>query len=199
MAGAPFLIDFQEVRKFVSERNINCFMLRSCDWSMFNFSSWQLVKKHFCASKTTMREASDLYKSLLLLLGLHYRPWPILGATSTWLLTDGLLFTLYCIYVHRWAHDRSYMPLTCHFLFLQSNSTFSLPFLMLSSTLTCQLFRPTFAELCCVPNSATRVGGAIIGVLGLYQPSIEGLPGVLGNKGTWPFTFREQGISKNNF
>ena len=70
---------------------------------------------------------------------------------------------------------------------------------MLSSTLTCQLFRPTFAELCCVPNSATRVGGAIIGVLGLYQPSIEGLPGVLGNKGTWPFTFREQGISKNNF
>ena len=74
MAGAPFLIDFQEVRKFVSERNINCFMLRSCDWSMFNFSSWQLVKKHFCASKTTMREASDLYKSLLLLLGLHYRP-----------------------------------------------------------------------------------------------------------------------------
>lgn len=126
MAGAPFLIDFQEERKFVSERNINCFMLRSCDWSMFNFSSWQLVKKHFCASKTTMREASDLYKSLLLLLGLHYRPWPILWATSAWLLADGLLFTLYCIYVHRWAHDRSYMPLTCHFLFLQSNSTFSL-------------------------------------------------------------------------
>ena len=27
----------------------------------------------------------------------------------------------------------------------------------------------------------------------------EGLPGVLGNKGTWPFTFREQGISQKNF
>ena len=27
----------------------------------------------------------------------------------------------------------------------------------------------------------------------------EGLPGVLGNKGTWPFTFREQGIFSNNF
>ena len=118
-------------------------------------------------------------------------------ALDYWPMDYYLLCTV--IYVHRWAHDRSYMPLTCHFLFLQSNSTFSLPVLMLSSTLTCQLFRPTFAELCCVPNSATGVGGAIIGVLGLYQPSIEGLPGVLGNKGTWPFTFREQGISKNNF
>ena len=27
----------------------------------------------------------------------------------------------------------------------------------------------------------------------------EDLPGVLGNKGTWPFTFREQGIFLNNF
>ena len=27
----------------------------------------------------------------------------------------------------------------------------------------------------------------------------EGLPGVLGNKGTSPFTFREQGIFQNNF
>ena len=27
----------------------------------------------------------------------------------------------------------------------------------------------------------------------------EGLPGVLGNKGTWPFTFREQEIFLNNF
>ena len=29
--------------------------------------------------------------------------------------------------------------------------------------------------------------------------NLEGLPGVLGNKGTWPFTFREQGIFSNNF
>ena len=28
---------------------------------------------------------------------------------------------------------------------------------------------------------------------------IEGLPGVLGNKGTSPFTFREQGIFHSNF
>ena len=27
----------------------------------------------------------------------------------------------------------------------------------------------------------------------------DGIPGVLGNKGTWPFTFREQGIFLNNF
>ena len=31
------------------------------------------------------------------------------------------------------------------------------------------------------------------------QENSEGLPGVLGNKGTQPFTFREQGISSNNF
>ena len=29
--------------------------------------------------------------------------------------------------------------------------------------------------------------------------NIEGLPGVLGNKGTSPSTFREQGIFQNNF
>ena len=35
-----------------------------------------------------------------------------------------------------------------------------------------------------------------------FQPmrrNDEGLPGVLGNKGTSPFTFREQGIFQNNF
>ena len=31
------------------------------------------------------------------------------------------------------------------------------------------------------------------------QENSEGIPGVLGNKATWPFTFREQGISSNNF
>ena len=30
--------------------------------------------------------------------------------------------------------------------------------------------------------------------LSVYPSISEGLPGVLGNKGTWPFTFREQGI-----
>ena len=33
----------------------------------------------------------------------------------------------------------------------------------------------------------------------LTQIENEGLPGVLGNKGTSPFTFREQGIFQNNF
>ena len=32
-----------------------------------------------------------------------------------------------------------------------------------------------------------------------YFVTFEGLPGVLGNKGTSPFTFREQGIFQNNF
>ena len=40
----------------------------------------------------------------------------------------------------------------------------------------------------------------IIDIFFLFYHSIsEGLPGVLGNKGTSPFTFREQGIFQNNF
>jgi len=35
----------------------------------------------------------------------------------------------------------------------------------------------------------------------INEPSLisEGLPGVLGNKEKWPFTFREQEIYENNF
>ena len=37
------------------------------------------------------------------------------------------------------------------------------------------------------------------GLKGVLKVTMEGLPGVLGNKGTRPFIFREQGISSNNF
>ena len=46
-------------------------------------------------------------------------------------------------------------------------------------------------------NSQTNdpvIRGFIVAII----TSSEGLPGVLGNKGTWPFTFREQGIFLNN-
>ena len=44
-------------------------------------------------------------------------------------------------------------------------------------------------------NSGFYTTATIPYIRGTY----EGLPGVLGNKGTSPFTFREQGIFQNNF